>query len=334
MAITAVLLAGCAATAPTASPTPTDAVPTASADETPQTVRIGSLKGPTTMGLVGLMDDAERGSAAQDYVVEIYGAPDQVVPLIVQGELDIALIPANLAAVLYQRTVGTDAQIEVLAINTLGVLNVVETGDEIDTMADLRGRTIYSTGKGSTPEYVLNYLLKENGLTPGTDVVVEFKSEATEVAAVLTADPSAVGVLPQPFVTVLTSTSPNVRVALDLTKEWDALATDSRLVTGVAVVRTAFATEHPQAVSQFLTDYRASTEFTNTHPAQAAPLIVAAGIAPNAEVAEAAIPACNIVFIDGDEMRQMLEGYLRVLHAADPASVGGSVPGDDFYHSD
>ncbi|PKQ27299.1 MAG: sulfonate/nitrate/taurine transporter substrate-binding protein [Actinobacteria bacterium HGW-Actinobacteria-4] len=334
IALFVAVLTGCAAAAPSATPTPTQPAPTASADVTPQTVRIGSLKGPTTMGLVGLMDQADRGLAVHDYEVEVYGTADQVVPLMVQGNLDIALIPANLAAVLYQRTVGTDAQIEVLAINTLGVLTIVETGEAINSMEDLRGRTIYSTGKGTTPEHVLNYLLSENGLTPGVDVTVEFKSEATEVAAVLAADPAAIGVLPQPYVTVLMGANPDVRVALDLTEEWDAVATDSQLVTGVVVVRRAFAAEHPAVVTQFLADYRASTEFVNTLPTNAAPLIVAVGIAPNAAIAETAIPACNIVYIDGAQMRRMLEGYLGVLHAADPESVGGSVPGDDFYYSD
>lgn len=333
-ALIAVLLAGCAAAVPSAQPASATPAATASAEPDPVTVRIGSLKGPTTMGLVGLMDQADQGLTVHDYVVDVYGTPDQVVPLMVQGELDIALVPANLAAVLYQRTAGTDAQIQVLAINTLGVLNVVEAGDTIDSMEDLRGRTIYSTGKGTTPEHVLNYLLGEHGLTPGVDVTVEFKSEATEVAAVLAAQPGAVGVLPQPYVTVVMGANPDVRVALDLTEQWDAVAADSQLVTGVVVARAAFVAEHPSVVAQFLADYRASTEFVNANPAAAAPFIVAAGIAPNDAVAEAAIPRCNIVFIDGAELRQVLDGYLGVLFAADPDSVGGSVPGDDFYYSD
>lgn len=315
--IAALLLAACA----TPAAEPTD-------------VRIGSLKGPTTMGLVKLMDDADAGRGSQGYQVTMYGTADQVVPLIVQGQLDIALIPANLAAVLYQRTVGTDAQIAVLAVNTLGVLEVVEAGDTIGSIGDLRGRTIYSTGKGTTPEYVLAHLLASHGLTAGTDVTVEFLSEATEVSAKLASEPGAVGVLPQPYVTVLQSKNPSIRSALSLTDEWAKVSPDSTLVTGVVVVRAAFAAESPELVEQFLADYRASTEFTTSHPAEAAPLIVAAGIAPDAAVAEAAIPACNIVYIDGAEMRAALQGYFAVLFDAEPASVGGSMPGDDFYYGD
>ncbi len=312
-----------ASTTPSASPTATEA---------PTTITIASLKGPTTMGLVGLMDEAAKGTAAEDYQATVYGSPDEVVPLIVQGKVDVALVPANLAAVLYNKTKGTDAQIAVTGINTLGVLDVVESGDTIHSMADLKGRTIYTLGKGASPEYVLNYLLTENGLTPGEDVTVEFKSEATEVTAILAANPDAVGVLPQPFVTILETKNPDVRTALNLTDEWTKVASDSQLVMGVVVVRSSFAEEHPGALATFLADYKASTDFVNDQPAAAAPLIVDAGIVPNAAIGEAAIPFCNIVDITGAEMRTALEGYLTVLLNADPKSVGGSLPGDDFYY--
>ncbi len=330
-----VALSGCAA-ATASAPSPSDPasvspVETVTAAE-PITITIASLKGPTTMGLVKLIDDAAAGTTVHDYQATVYGTPDEVVPLMVQGKVDIALIPANLASVLYNKTKGTEAAIVVAAINTLGVLEVVEAGDTVQRIGDLEGRTVYSTGKGTTPEFVLNYLLTENGLTPGVDVTVEFLSEATEVAARLASEPGALGVLPQPYVTVLQGKDPAVRSALSFTEEWNAVSPDAPLVTGVVVVRQAFVTANPEAFARFLEDYQASTEFTNEFPEQAAPLIVAAGIAPADPVAQAAIPRCNIVYLDGDELRVTLDGYLSVLYAADPASVGGSVPGDDFYY--
>ncbi len=327
------LLAACGTnpSEPTASASASTS-PSVTAPVVPMTVNIASLKGPTTMGLVKLIDDASKGTAAEDYQATIYGTPDEVIPLVVQGKLDIALIPANLAAVLYAKTKGTDAQVSVAAVNTLGVLDIVEVGDTIHSFADLKGRTIYSTGKGASPEYVLNYLLAQNGLTPGVDVTVEFKSEATEVTAALAAEPGAVGVLPQPYVTIVETKVPGARTALDLTTEWAKVNTDSQLVTGVVIMRNAFAAEHPDAVAQFMKDYQASTAFTNDNPADAAPLIVAAGIVPSPEVAVAAIPFCNIVDITGAEMKATLGGYLAVLFGADPKSVGGSLPGDDFYY--
>jgi NitT/TauT family transport system substrate-binding protein len=322
------LLAGCAggpAAAPTSSTSTTAAARTA--------IRIASLKGPTTMGLVKLMSDATAGQGRQDYQVTMYGTPDEVVPLIVKGDVDVALLPANLASVLYNKLKGTAGSgVQVAAINTLGVLDVVEAGDTVHSIADLRGKTILSTGKGSSPEYVLDYLLAKNGLDPAKDVNVEFTSEATELAAKLAATPGAIGVLPQPYVTVLESKNPAIRTALSLTDEWAKVTPDSQLVTGVVVVRTAFATAHRAALDDFLTDYQASTTFTNSEPAQAAPLIVAAGIVPSAAIAQAAIPACNITDIEGDTLVSSLNGYLAVLFAADPAAVGGSLPGDDFYY--
>jgi len=321
------LLAGCAGTT-TASGT----------EQAPTTVRIASLKGPTTMGLVHLMSEAQAGTAGPDaadpdYQVTMYASPDEVVPKVAQGEVDVALVPANLAAVLYHRTAeDPEAAVQVLAANTLGMLEVLEAGETIDDVADLAGRTIYSTGKGASPELVLEHILSENGIDPETDVIVEYRSEPTEVAGVLTTTPGAVGVLPQPFVTVLQAQHPEIRTALDLNDAWNEVSPDSEMVTGVAIVRRAFAQEHPQAVADFLADYEASTAFTTDHPDQAAPLIVAAGIVPSEAVAVAAIPRSHIVFIDGAELRTVLGGYLEVLAAGDPASVGGSVPGDDFYY--
>lgn len=330
-------LAGCG-TSP-AEPAPSapaeGATSTATAEPVAErtTVRIASLKGPTTMGLAGLMDAAEAGEGAQDYDVTMYGTPDEIVPQLLQGQVDVALIPANLAAVLYNRTAESGAPgIQVAAINTLGVLEILEAGDTIGGIEDLAGRTVYSTGKGTTPEYVLNYLLTSNGLDPANDLTVEYRSESTEVAAVLAAEPGAVGVLPQPYATVLKTQNPDVRTALSFTEEWAAVTEDSQLVTGVVVVRTQFAEENGDALGDFLDDYRASTAFTNENPAEAAVLIAEAGIVPAAPVAEAAIPASNITYIDGAELERYLDGYLQVLFDADPASVGGSVPGDDFYH--
>ena len=332
------LLAGCASTttaAPSASGTgsPSAASPSAGSSVARTTTRIASLKGPTTMGLVKLMSDAETGQGKQDYRVTMYGTPDEIVPQMLQGKIDIALVPANLASVLYNKTKGTGgSQIEVAAINTLGMLELLEAGDTVHSIADLKGKTIYSTGKGASPEYVLDYLLKSNGLDPGTDVVVEFKSEATEVAALLASKPNAIGVLPQPYVTVLKAQSPTIRTALKLTDEWAKVTKDSQPVTGVVVVRKEFAEAHRDAFNDFLSDYQASTKFTNTNPAQAAALIAKAGIVPSAKIAEAAIPASNITYIDGTELKTTLGGYLKVLFEANAASVGGSLPGDDFYY--
>lgn len=334
--LAALLLAGCASEPQAAPSAPAPGATTQTEtepQEEPTTVRVASLKGPTTMGLVDLMRDAGTGDTAQDYEVTVYGTPDEVVPLVSRGAVDVALIPANLAAVLYNRTLTDDgAAVQVAAINTLGVIGILENGTTVDGVEDLAGATIYASGKGASPEYVLNYLLEANGIDPAADVTIEWRSEHTEVAAVLASTPGAVGMLPQPFATVVTTQNAAVRPAIDLTEAWDAVTDDgSQLVTGVVVVRSEFAAEHPQALATFLEEYEASTAFTNENPEEAAELIAEAGIVPAAPIAQAAIPQSYITFIDGAELRTTFAGYLQVLFDADPASIGGSMPGDDFY---
>lgn len=296
---------------------------TAGAEKTP--VRVASLKGPTSMGLVQLMHAEET---ANDYTFTVEATADAITPLLIRGELDIALVPANLASVLYNKTEGG---VQVAAINTLGVLYVIETGETVNSVADLKGKTIYSTGQGTTPEFALNYVLAGNGLDPKTDVNVEFKTEATEVASAMLQAENAVAVLPQPFVTSVLMQNENARVALSLTEEWDKIGDGSAMVTGVALVRAAFAQENPEAVQAFLTEYAASTAFTNENAAQAAEWIVELEIVGKAQIAEKAIPNCNIVCITGEEMQAKLSGYLTALHGQDPAAVGGNLPGEDFY---
>ena len=297
---------------------------------TTDALRIAGLKGPTTMGLVNLLSMEEDGTASMDYDLQLYGAADEIVPLLMKGELDMAAIPANLAATLYQKTEGG---IQAVAVNTLGVLYVVEKGgDTIQSMADLAGRTILSTGKGTTPEYVLRYLLNANGIDPDKDVTIEYYSEATEVTAQMANTEDAIAVLPQPYVTAAGLQDDTLRVALDLTEEWNKVA-DTQLITGVTVVRKEYAEEHPDVVAAFLTDYAKSVEAANTDLENTAALCEQYGIVAKAALAQKALPNCNIVFETGDEMKTDLETYFNVLYAADPTSVGGQLPADDFYYA-
>lgn len=304
-------------------------------EEQPQEVTgeqysVAALKGPTAMGLVKLMHDAEQEDASfvNDYTFTLAASADEVAPLLIKGELDMACVPANLAATLYQKTEG---QIVTLGINTLGVLYIVENGNAVRSMEDLAGKTIVASGKDSTPEYALNYLLEENGLSPMDDVIVDWKSEHSECVSALATGAATIAMLPQPFVTVAQSKIPDLRVALDLTQEWDALDNGSALLTGVVVARREVVEANPGAVDAFLADYAASVEWVNANTADAAALIGDYGIV-EADVAEQALPYCNIVCITGTEMKDKLSGYLQVLCDADSASVGGAMPGDDFYY--
>ena len=286
-------------------------------------MRIAALKGPTAMGMVQMMDAED---SAREFTIA--SAVDEIPPMIVKGSVDVAAVPANLASVLYNNTEGA---VEVLAINTLGVLYIVENGDSINSVEDLRGKTIYASGKGATPEYALDYILTGNGIDPSADVTIEWKSEHAECLAALTASDDGIAMLPQPFVTTALMKAEGLRVALDLNAEWDALGVDSTLITGVCVARTDFVEQSPDAVNAFLDAYAASVEWVNANTAEAAALVGGFDIVPE-PVAAKALPQCNIAFIEGEEMARKLSGYLQVLLDSNPKAVGGQLPGEDFYY--
>ena len=337
LSLSAALLAGCSTAGdagtsetPGSSSTPSDV--TEMAD--PIDVNVMALKGPTAMGMVEFMNEADSGTITDNnYHFNITAATDEVSAALAQGTTDIATVPANLASVLYNNTEGG---VQVLAINTLGVLYIVESGDTVHSVEDLRGKTIYASGKGNTPEAALNYVLTQNGIDPSADVTIEWKSEQAECLSALMAEENAIAMLPQPFVTTAQAQSENLRVALDLTEEWDALQADSEtpstLVTGVVVARTTFVEEHPEVVSAFLDHYQESVDYVNSNVEEAAQLVGQYEIV-TAEVAQKALPECNIVFIEGDEMKEKLSGYLSVLFEQNPQSVGGALPDDAFYFS-
>ncbi len=297
----------------------------------PTEVRIGSLTGPTTIGLVKLLSDAEEGKTQNKYISKIAGSADELTPLLIKGDLDVFVGPSNLAAVLYNKTEG---KVQMAAVSTLGVLGLLTTDSSVKSWADLKGRTIYATGKGSTPEYVLSHLLSKNGLQPGKDVTIEFKSEPAEIVAMLKtggdAAKKAVVMLPQPFATAAQTQVEGLAVVMDLASEWDKLADGSRMVTACIMVRKEFAEAHPEAVAALLKEYKASAEWVNQNVDKAAEL-TEKYINIKAGVAKKAIPLCSVVCITGSDMKAAAAPYLKVLFDANPASVGGKLPADDFY---
>ena len=291
---------------------------------------VGALKGPTAMGLVKMMERRGAAASTSPWNFHLAGSADELTPKLIKGELDIACVPANLAAVLYNKTEG---QIVTLAVNTLGVLYIVENGGEaVQSMADLKGKTLVAAGKGSTPEFGLRYLLEQSGLDPDKDVTVDWKSEHAECVAALAAGTADLALLPQPFVTVAQEKLEYLRVALDLTAEWDALDNGSAMITGVAVARRELVETRPELVDVFLREYAASVDWVTENTAGAAELVAQNGIIESPAVAEKALPHCNIVCLTGQEMYEKLSGYLQILTEAAPESVGGAMPRDDFFY--
>ena len=323
LALCMTLVVGCAGNTKTENKTEGQSVKTEKTD-----IKVAALKGPTAIGMVQIMENAKNGTALNNYNFKIAGTADEFTTDLIKGDIQIAAVPSNLAANLYNKSKG---KVKIIGINTLGVLYILQTGDSVKSVEDLKGKTIYTTGKGTTPEYTLNYLLKSAGLDSAKDVTIEYKSEATEVATLLAQSDNAIAMLPQPYVTTVMMQNAKVKIALDVTSEWEKYAgTDSTVVTGVVAVNSDFADKNPEAVEQFISEYKKSVEYVNANVDEASQLVEKFDIF-KAPVAKKAIPYCNITFVDGADMKTKVSAYLKVLFDQNPASIGGTMPGDDFY---
>ena len=295
------------------------------------TVRLATLKGPTGVGMVKMLTD-DAADEKPTYEVTLSSAPDDIKAGILSGSFDIAAIPTNLAAVLYNKA---GADISVLAVNTLGVLYILENGDTVKSIADLKGKKLCATGQASTPEYILNFILEKNGIDPEKDVEIEYMTEHSELAAQMASGAVSIGMLPEPNVTstLLRSETGNTRIALNLTEEWEKIAEGTTIMQGCVVVNNKFLTEHPQAVAQFMEQYGASVEYVKANVDEAAAMCETLGVIPKAPLAKKAIPNCNLTFVTGTEMQEKLGAFLKVLFDADPSSVGGKLPDAGFYYT-
>ena len=247
------------------------------------------------------------------------------------GEYDIAMVASNVAANLYNKTEG---DVKILALGTQGVLHILEgsNGTAIQSMKDLKGKTIYATGQGANPEYILRHLLAANGLDPDKDVEIVF-ADATEISAKLISGEIETAMLPVPAATAAIAKSKgSVRDAIDLTTAWNDLDNGSQLIMSAVVARADFLAEHPQAVDAFLEEYEASVTYVKENPEEAGQLVADLGIAPSAAIAQKAIPQCNLVFLSGEDMKPAISGYYEVLYSIDPTAVGGKLPDDDIYY--
>ena len=295
----------------------------ATADEK---VNVFALKGPTGIGLTGVMENTD------DYNFTLAGAADEIVAAIASGSADIAACPTNLAATLYKKTNGN---VQLMALNTLGVLHVVSNDPSIDSFDDLAGRKLYATGQATVPEYALRYILEQNGLAD--KVEVEFVAEHSELATLMAAGKVDLGMLPEPHVTSVLMQNKDMQTVIDVTEAFESAAAkagneDMVLSMGCVIVRRAFAEQNPEKVSAFLDAYSASVAMVNGDPSAAGELVQKHGVMPKAAVAARAIPNCHIVFVEGEAVRAQVEPLYQVLLAANPASIGGALPGDDFYY--
>ncbi|MBR2338481.1 MAG: ABC transporter substrate-binding protein [Clostridia bacterium] len=297
---------------------------------TPITVRVAAIQGPTGIGMVHLMDAAANNSTAVTYDFSVSSAPTEVGPKLTNGDIDIAALPTNMAATLYNKTSGN---IRLLAVNTLGVLYMLENGNTIQSVADLRGKTIYTSGQGANPEYVLNYVLKQNGIDPTTDVTIKFVAENTELATLMLKGDATVAMVPQPVVSSITAQNGDIRIALSMNDAWEAVAgEENKLMMGCVAVRKEFLENHPKEVETFLSEYKTAIEKTSDVDTTAA-LCEEYGIIPKAAIAKKAIPYCELTFVSGTTMKEQIAKYYSVLFESNPQSIGGKLPDEAFYYA-
>ena len=297
--------------------------------ENATTVRVAALAGSTGVGMAKLMNDVNEKTAKGSYTVEIIAEPNEVVAGVKAGKYDVAALPVNVAAKLYKMTEGN---VQVIALTTLGVLHMLENGEQtVKSIADLKGKTVYTTGEGATPQYILEYILAQNGLTVGKDVNVVYEATADAAVTAIANGTATLCMLPEPKATAVTKQIATVQRVLDMTEEWNRVC-DTDVVQGCVIASKQFATEHKAELDQFLAEYKASVEYVAGNPEEASVLVEKTGIIPKAAIAKLAIPGCNLVYIDGAEMKTTLFAFLTILHNADPVSVGGKRPDDAFYY--
>jgi NitT/TauT family transport system substrate-binding protein len=296
-------------------------------------IRIGSLLGPTGMGMVKLMEANEQGTSAAEYEFALMAGPDDLIAKIINKEIDVAALPTNMALLLYNRTEG---QIQLAAVNTLGTLYLLDQTGAINSVVDLRGKELGISGKGATPDFVMQYLLKHHGLEVDVDVKINYFIQHSDLAAALAAGDMKIGLLPQPHVTTALIRNQNLRIALDINEEWQKTTTGNfELPMGCIVVQKEFVAGNKEAFGQFLAEYRESVAFVNeeSHLEEAAQLMEKHGILPNAAIAKAAIPYCNIVFLEAQDARASLDEYYQILYDFEPSSIGGQLADEDFYYN-
>ena len=320
-------LTACGGETDTASSTPSTDTSSVADTYTPVDMTVACMTGPTGIGMAKLMADSEAKTTANNYTFTVASAATEINAKFIKGEINIASVPTNVAATLYNKTNG---KVRMLAVNTYGVLSILEKGDTIKSIADLKGKTVYSTGKGQNPEFIFKHILRENGLDPEKDVTINFVS-SEELVAKLISGEAEIGLAPEPAATTVMVKNQALKRVLSINDEW-AKVSDSQLMMGCVIAMDSYIKENPKAVEKFLEEYSASIEFAKTKVDEAAKHCATYKITASEAIAKKAIPTCNLCYVTANDMKNNVNAYYDVLFAGDPNSIGGAKPQDDLYY--
>ena len=316
-------LVGCSDTDTTSTPN----VSTDSEAYTAVDMSVAYMTGPTGIGMAKLNADSDAKLTANNYTFTVATAATDITGKFLKGEINIASVPTNVAANLYNKSNG---KVRMLAVNTNGVLSILEKGNTIKSVADLKGKTIYSTGKGQNPEYILNYILNKNGINPATDVTINFVS-SDDLKAKLISGEAEIAMAPEPLATAVMVQNKQLNRALSINDEWSKVS-DTELMMGCVIALDSYVEANPKAIEKFLEEYEASIKFATTNIDETATYCEKYGIAPKAAIAKKSIPISNLCYVPGTDMKTNVNGYYSVLFDADPTSIGGKLPADDLYY--
>lgn len=290
-------------------------------------ISVACMTGPTGVGMAKLMADSEAKLTANNYTFTVAGDATGINEKFVKGEINIASVPTNVAATLYNKTNG---KVRILAVNTYGVLSILAKDSGIDSIDDLKGKTVYSTGKGQNPEFIFKYILEKNGINPETDLTINYVS-GTDLVAKLVSGEADIALAPEPAATTVLVKNKELNRVLSINDEWSKVS-DTTLMMGCVIALDSYIAENEAAVEKFLEEYKASIEFAKTDVDNAAKHCATYKITASEAIAKKAIPTCNLCYVTGKEMKTNVNGYLNVLFTADKKAVGGAMPADDFYY--
>lgn len=293
----------------------------------PLQLTVAGLKGPSSIGMLRMIESEPVFGEDVETEYQIVDEPQLMIARIMSGEADIAAVPINLAAVLYNK----GAPYRLGAVTGDGLLHIVSSREDIGSVEDLKGKRIYCIAQGSTPEFVLRYVLEKSGIDPDTEVELDFSFDHVAIAPQLIAGKVDLAVLPEPFVSIVASKNPAVQPVIDLQQVWAELSgTGDTYPITATLVRNSLYREHPEALKAFFAAYRESIDWANANPAEAGGLAGKYMEMPAPIIAKA-MPRLNLRYQSPREARSRVEELYQVFHGFAPASVGGTIPGDEFY---
>jgi NitT/TauT family transport system substrate-binding protein len=289
-------------------------------------VTVYGLKGPSGVGMIQLFENPPQYPEAA-ITVEALAQPDLMAARFISGSAKVGILPPNMAA----KLAGAGARIQIAAVLGTGMLSLLTSDPDVRRIEDLRGKTLSAAGQGATPEYVFRRILRSKGINPDRDLRINFSLAYPEIARSLISGRIDTALIPEPFATMARAGKPDLREAADIQQEWVRAGGRGNYPMTALVVDAGFAASQPLMLKTILQGFKDSAAWVTANPDKAGVLVEKHGLGIRAQIARAAIPRSNYVFIPALEARASLEALYQAFLEFSPAAIGGRLPGDGFY---